>query len=150
MARLIGHGDIKNTEDGNNLEYMSFRAWLQKSLVFDDDHIRRNWLIALNCITLLLSCGQVLLALEFITVFFGSSGSTGVQGDQMLLNWLILCVIGLCDALVAICGICAAKRVSRDLLIVFFSAAVFIIAPSILFTSFSFEFQLVESCFLFD
>ena len=59
----------------------------------------------------------------------------------MLINWIALVALGFYGALVALFGVCAADRVSIDFLVKYFTAAVLMLAPTLLFTFLTFEFQ---------
>lgn len=98
--------------------------------------------MVLNGVVLSFSTAQAGVAIAFIQVVFQESvGKESDQEDEVLINWLALAALGVYGALSALFGICAAHRVSIDLLVMYFSVTILMIAPTLLFTFLTFEFQ---------
>ena len=102
----------------------------------------RQWLILLNSVEMICSMAQSGVALAFIrVVFLESVGTESDTEDEMLFNWLALAALGFYGSVSALFGVYAAHHVSIDLLVVYFTITVLMLAPTLLCTFLTFEFQ---------
>ena len=107
----------------------------------------RHWLVLLNTSVFVFSSGQVCMALNFIMRIFGqetTKESEQDSEDEMLASWVAMAALGLLCGFVGLMGAYAAQKVSIDLLVGYYAAAVGLLAPILLFTFSSFEYQRVN------
>ena len=138
------------------------RCWLDEFLS------DRTELIILNSMVLVLSSGQLVMALSFLGSIYGNT-MTGTRAedaeDEMFTSWILLAILSSMCMLTALLGICAGHKVvnglpptifrcafqrthllpqvSIDLLVAYASAATFLLAPILLFTASSLEYRQV-------
>ena len=104
----------------------------------------RQWLMVLNGFIMVFSVAQSGMAQAFINVVFRDSVfQERDQEDELLITWLGMAALGVYTGLSALLGACAAHQVSIDLLVTYFSVSVLMLAPMLLFTFMTFEFQRV-------
>ena len=100
--------------------------------------------MVLNGFIMVFSVAQSGMAQAFINVVFRDSVfQERDQEDELLITWLGMAALGVYTGLSALLGACAAHQVSIDLLVTYFSVSVLMLAPMLLFTFMTFEFQRV-------